>query len=47
MALMSRFDTPAGLRDVDAGSPFYDRWHEVVNGIIKPFTRGAGSGGYL
>lgn len=31
MALVTRYETPAGLRDVPAGSSFYDAaWHEFV-----------------
>lgn len=35
MALVTRYDTPAGLRDVPEGSPFYDAWHEFVNGEVS------------
>lgn len=34
MPLLPRFDTPGRLRDFPAGSPFYDRWHDVVNGLM-------------
>ena len=34
MALVTRYDTPAGLRDVPEGSSFYDAWHEFVNGTV-------------
>jgi hypothetical protein len=30
MALVTRFDTPAALRDLPAGSPFYDNWHTFL-----------------
>lgn len=30
MALVTRFDTPASLRDLPAGSPFYDNWHNFL-----------------
>lgn len=35
MALVTRYDTPAGLRDVPEGSSFYDAWHEFVNGQVS------------
>lgn len=35
MALVTRYDTPAGLRDVPEGSSFYDAWHEFVNGRVS------------
>lgn len=35
MALVTRYDTPAGLRDVPEGSSFYDAWHEFVNGKVS------------
>jgi hypothetical protein len=35
MALVTRYETPAGLRDVAEGSPFYDDWHEFVNGSVS------------
>jgi hypothetical protein len=35
MALVTRYDTPARLRDVAEGSPFYDAWHEYVNGAVS------------
>lgn len=30
MALVTRFDTPASLSDLPAGSPFYDNWHNFL-----------------
>lgn len=30
MALLARFDTPASLRDLPAGSAFYDNWHNYL-----------------
>lgn len=30
MALVTRFETPAALRDLPAGSPFYDAWHSHI-----------------
>ena len=35
MALVTRYDTPAGLCDVPEGSSFYDAWHEFVNGKVS------------
>ena len=35
MALVTRYDTPAGLRDVPEGSSFYDAWHGFVNGEVS------------
>lgn len=35
MAVVIRYDTPAGLRDIAEGSPFYDDWHTYVNGAVS------------
>ncbi|MGH3693897.1 MAG: hypothetical protein ACRDRX_07900 [Pseudonocardiaceae bacterium] len=35
MTLVTRYDTPAGLRDVPEGSSFYDAWHGFVNGEVS------------
>jgi hypothetical protein len=35
MALVARYDTPAGLRDVPENSSFYDAWHGFVNGEVS------------
>lgn len=35
VALVSRYDTPAGLRDLPEGSTFYDAWHDFVNGEVS------------
>lgn len=35
MALITKYDTPASLRDVPEGSSFYDLWHEFVNGVVS------------
>ena len=40
MALITRYDTPAGLRDLPESSSFYDEWHEVVDEAVRPFTTG-------
>lgn len=34
MPLLTRYDTPAGLRDAPAGSRFYDAWHDTVAGLV-------------
>jgi hypothetical protein len=44
MAIVTRFDTPASLRDLPAGSPFYDDWHNFVAAGLGPATT-PGSGG--
>lgn len=41
MALVARFDTPASLRDLPAGSAFYDDWH---NFLASRLTTTTGSG---
>jgi hypothetical protein len=35
VALVTRYDTPAGLRDLPEGSTFYDAWHDFVNGEVS------------
>jgi hypothetical protein len=47
MPLVTRFDTPGRLRDLPDGSPFYDRWHEVVDGLIPSSRPLSGAGRYL
>lgn len=44
MALVTRFDTPASLRDMPAGSPFYDNWHNHIAGRLSASTSGSGGG---
>jgi hypothetical protein len=34
MPLLTRFDTPAALRDFPPGSAFYDRWSEAVSRLL-------------
>jgi hypothetical protein len=34
MAVITKYDTPASLRDVPESSPFYDSWHQFVNGVV-------------
>lgn len=47
MTFVTRFDPPAGLRDVPRDSPFYDRWHKRVSGILGDRKPGAGSGAFF
>lgn len=44
MAIVTRFDTPASLRDLPVGSPFYDDWHSFIAAGLGPATT-PGSGG--
>ena len=44
MALLTRFDTPASLRDLPAGSPFYDNWHDFIDLELAPSTPGTNFG---
>jgi hypothetical protein len=45
MAIVTRFDTPASLRDLPAGSPFYDNWHTfIADGLGPATTPGSGGG---
>lgn len=44
MPLVTRFDTPASLRDLPAGSPFYDNWHAYLAGRLAASTPGSGGG---
>jgi hypothetical protein len=44
MPFVTRFDTPGRLRDLPAGSRFYDEWHELVAEIINARTPASGSG---
>jgi hypothetical protein len=42
MALVTRFDTPASLRDPPAGSVFYDNWHNFIASSLNT-TAGTGT----
>ena len=44
MSLITRFDTPASLRDLPASSVFYDNWHSFLAGRIAVSTVGSGGG---
>jgi len=35
MVLVTRFDTPASLRDLPAGSAFYGDWHSFLAGLLN------------
>ncbi len=35
MAVVTRYETPAALRDVPEGSGFYDAWHTVVDDAVS------------
>jgi hypothetical protein len=40
-----QFDTPGGLRDAPAGSPFYAAWHDRIKGLMRGGQPGAGGVG--
>ncbi|MFL5543017.1 MAG: hypothetical protein ACJ8J0_28840 [Longimicrobiaceae bacterium] len=44
MPLLARYDTPASLRDLPAGSPFYDDWSRHLASSIAARTPGSGGG---
>jgi len=44
---LTRFETPGGLRDAPSGSPFYDAWHNTVDGLIGDGRVGSGGVGEL
>lgn len=44
MALVTRFDTPASLDDMPAGSVFYDNWHNFIATKLNPSTPGTNGG---
>jgi hypothetical protein len=46
MALISQFDTPASLRDLPLGSPFYLNWHNYLEGNLSDVTAGSSGGGF-
>jgi hypothetical protein len=43
MALITRFDTPASVRDLPAGSPFYLTWHTFLAGQLDDTRAGTGT----
>ena len=44
MALLTRFETPAALRDFPLGSPFYDQWSGKVSELLGEFERPGAAG---
>lgn len=44
MSLLARYDTPASLRDMPVGSPFYDNWHNFIALRIAASTIGTNGG---
>ena len=40
MALVTRYDTPARLRDLPEDSSFYKTWHEVINSTVSAPSTG-------
>lgn len=44
MARVARFDTPASLRDLPAGSPFYDKWDDFIDEELARSTLGTNFG---
>jgi|GEM_PF-1540237 len=46
MALLSRFDTPASVRDLPLGSPFYNQWSNYLSNMIGPTLPGDGGGAW-
>ena len=44
MALVTRYDTPASLRDLPAASAFYGAWHAFIAGRSAASTAGSPSG---
>lgn len=47
MPLLLKFDTPASLRDVPAGSTFYTQWSNFLKNAIVDFTAGDNGGGFF
>ena len=45
MPLVTRFDTPGGLRDLPEDSEFYKIWHEKINDLLDGGRAGAGNVG--
>lgn len=46
MPLLTRFDTPAFLKDVPDGSPFYKNWSAFISGLTGNTKKGDGGGAY-
>ncbi|WBQ03156.1 hypothetical protein [Kribbella sp. CA-293567] len=47
MSLVGKFGTPGSIQDVPAGSPLFDRWHDVIDRLIAPSKKLSGSGAYV
>lgn len=45
MPLVTRFDTPAGLRDLPEDSDFYRIWHETIDEVLDNGLQGTGGVG--
>src|SRR6185436_11701971 len=46
MAILPRFNTPAFIADVPAGSAFYDQWSAYLSSLIGGVTPGDGGGAF-
>ena len=46
MPLITKFDTPASIRDLPEGSDFYQQWHEFIRGAINAETPGPNGGAF-
>jgi hypothetical protein len=46
-ASVLRFDTPARVRDLTAGSAFYDDWHRTIDRLLPASARVSGPGRYV
>ena len=47
MPLVTQFDTPASLRDLPLGSPFYNNWHTYLDNSLARLTPGSGGGEFF
>ena len=46
MPLLTRFDTPAFLKDIVDGSPFYKNWSVFISGLMGTTKKGTGGGAF-
>ncbi len=46
MPILAQFDTPAFLKDVPDGSPFYKNWSAFISGLTGNTKKGDGGGAY-
>ena len=44
MAVLTRFDPPAFLKDVPSGSPFYTKWSAFISRLMGGTTKGDAGG---